>query len=148
MSLITYSHRLNVATRENYACVQNQPNLLSYANTVPSLMTSTTTTTTTSSSAALESAAFLEIPSADECKAFIQDRTAVIFWQFKRTAIPAVSQKKYEPIELFLLYELTDDEQQRVKDKFNLKGWDVKFSLNDIDKDANYKTKICVFFSA
>lgn len=86
------------------------------------------------------------LPKADTCKAFIKDRTANIFWRFQHGVFGALANRQYNPVSMTLKYELTPDEEKRIKDTFSAAGYDVKVSKNEVDSELDYKTKLDIYF--
>ena len=105
---------------------------------------SKTTTTTTSNTVSQE---YWSLPSADVCKAFLKDRTANIFWRFKHGVFGALAQRQYNPVSMTLKYELTADEEKRIKDGFSKEGFDVKVTKNEVDTELDYKTKLDIYLN-
>ena len=109
-------------------------------------MSTTTKTTSTTSSSSSSASQFWSLPPADACKEFIKDRTANIFWRFERGVFGALAQKQYNPVTITLKYELTAEEEQKIKATFSAKGYDVKVSKNEVDSELDYKTKLDIYF--
>lgn len=104
-----------------------------------------TTTQTTNNNSTSPSSAWA-LPTAADCKSFVSDRVATIFWRFKQGVFGALATKKYNPVEVTLKYKPTAEEAIKIKSTFKAAGYDLKITYNEHDKDLDYLTKISIFF--